>query len=459
MGGRRQDHLWGAASVRHPDTHTLRPFQGLGVDFMTGRPRALNADEMGLGKTIQTICSLNELGARRVLIVCPATLKLNWVREYRIWGTLGRVVGYADGGFFPSVDVAIINYDILAKHLPEIQKRHWDVIVLDESHYIKTRSAKRSQAAGQLNADVKYALTGTPVLNRPIELWTTLWWLGSKIPYRDFAVKYCAGHDEQIFTPRGPINQFNDRGASNLDELASNLAPVMIRRLKSEVLPELPAKQRQVVQLGGSRLATKEGGLLKKLRRKDSLQPDTSSVDFERLVQADPVAMTELSTVRREAALAKVPQVIEYLKNALEQEDKVVCMAWHTDVIEQIHQAMADYGPTILTGSTPTNYRQMRVDQFQNEPDCRLFVGQMQAAGVGITLTAASHVVFAELDWVPGNVVQAEDRCHRIGQDRAVNITYLVVDGTVDSMLAHSLVRKQRVIDRVIRPTDQGELK
>jgi SWI/SNF-related matrix-associated actin-dependent regulator 1 of chromatin subfamily A len=224
-------------------------------------------------------------------------------------------------------------------------------------------------------------------------------------------------------------------GASNLDELNERLrSTVMIRRLKADVMKELPPKRRQIIELSGA-----------------LPKPE---VDYLAAVKAlknpGQIAFEEIARVRHEDALAKLPQVIEFIKDALEESEKIVVFAWHRDVIEGLTQALIDFSPVIVTGDTSLKNRQWAIENFQNEPHTRIFIGNIQAAGVGITLTAASHVIFAELDWTPGVVSQAEDRCHRIGQKDFVLVQHLVLSGSIDAKMAKILVAKQEVLDKAL---------
>jgi len=252
-------------------------------------------------------------------------------------------------------------------------------------------------------------------------------------------------------------------GSSNLPELQDKLrGSVMVRRLKRDVLTELPAKRRSVIELpaNGAHAAVEaeqrayesHEETLEALRvavelAKASDRPEDYEDAVNRLRDAVRCAFTDMSRVRHATALAKVPYVVEHLKEIIEAGGKVVCFAHHRDVIAAI---IAEFpGAVQVTGDDAMQARQDAVDRFQAGA-CSLFVGNIQAAGVGLTLTAAAHVVFAELDWVPGNVTQAEDRCHRIGQHSAVLVQHLVLEGSLDSRMAHILVEKQRVIDEAL---------
>ena len=439
----------------------LRDYQTEGVQFGLERDAILNADDMGLGKTVQAISICVQRKLRRVLVICPATVKINWTREFRAWAPEDQYpsIGYAGGSFVPDTQVVVINYDILDRNLAAVKAKIWDAVILDEAQYIKNPKAKRTKAVLQLTAPVKIALTGTPFVNRPIELWPILNWLGSGIDYMTYARKYCGAYQRKITTyktvngRKTPVSRYvlDVTGASNLGELKKNLEPVMIRRLKADVLTELPAKTRQVIELETFRQARAERSMIKKLL--GPLLPvgaASESVDEQLSVLQDApsASFSELAKLRHDTAVAKVPFVLSYLEDCLEAEDKVIVFAHHRDVLEAIQEGLR-VPSVLLYGGMTAAKKQKAIDSFQNDPACRVFIGQTQAAGVGITLTAGSHVVFAELDWVPGNIAQAEDRAHRFGQEQKVLVTYLVVDGTVDSLIARSIVTKKVVIDAV----------
>ena len=307
-------------------------------------------------------------------------------------------------------------------------------------------------------------LTGTPAVNRPIELFA----LANRLdpvtfPNRfSFAKRYCAAHHN------GFGWDFN--GASNLDELQAKLrSTIMIRRLKEEVLTELPPKQRQVIVLpvenAGARRAIRAEVTAFDARqiRIASLRADRelARVDGDKAAYRKAVAalktaqgglaIDELANLRRETALAKVPQVIEHVVDLLDGgADKVLLFAHHREVLYRLKAGLAAYSPMSIVGGDSMTARNDAVVRFQNDPTCRVAVLSILAAGVGLTLTAASTVVFAELDWVPGNVSQAEDRAHRIGQRDNVLVHHLVLDGSIDARLAHAIVKKQEVLDKAL---------
>ena len=261
-------------------------------------------------------------------------------------------------------------------------------------------------------------------------------------------------------------------GATNLDELQEVLRrSVMIRRLKSDVLTELPAKTRQIIEIEPDEKtqrfidaeldgASKKESVYEELKAEIEIAKTKSEDEYRnavtRLRQAMSVSFEELSRLRHDTAVAKIPFVIEYLKERFEEVEKIIVFAWHRDVIDAICSAFP--GEAVhLTGSDKQEDRQAAVDGFQSDPKIKLFVGSITAAGVGLTLTAASLVIFVELDWVPGNITQAEDRAHRIGQKDAVTVQHLVLNGSIDSKMAKTLIAKQEIIEKALDIPESAE--
>jgi len=440
--------------VPSPDGLDYLPFQRAGIAYAMDRKAVLIADEMGLGKTIEAIGIINAVPAiRSALVVCPASLKTNWLREMERWLTRPMTVEVANGET-PQADVVITNYEQLHK-LPLAPV---DLLIVDEAHYLKNPKAKRTKLVSKFAklADWRVLMTGSPILNRPIELHSLLDILDPGAwPFWPFAQTYC--------------NAFKSRwgwdfsGASNLGDLQRKLrSTLMVRRLKADVLTELPAKRRQIVPLS----AKAYSAVLKaEAKAQSRIDADIEALELARdlaeavddkvaydeavrnLSARNTIAFTEMSMVRHESALAKAPAVADHVEVLLESVDKLIVMAHHHDVVDLLVERLADYGVVSLTGRDNQASRQDAVDRFQSDPETRVFVGSIQAAGVGLTLTSASLVVFAELDWVPGNMSQAEDRVHRIGQTDSVLIQHVVIDGSIDATMAHTLVSKQAVID------------
>ena len=451
-----------------PNGLNYLPYQLAGIQYALERDATLIGDEMGLGKTIQAIGVINAIPkTKSILVICPASLKLNWKREIEKWTVKPYIVQIAQKDYFPSFDeniIVIVNYDVLKKFESQIKSRIWDILILDEVHYLKNHKAIRTkQVFGgkgiqPIKSKRKIYLTGTPMVNRPIELFGIL----KSIDYNEwgnwkhFVDRYCdAWHNGYAY---------DVSGASNLDELQDRLrSTCMIRRLKEDVLKELPSKVRQVVELpmdGTVDVIKIEKSLNEKYQQivdekrilvelaKTSHSREHYDAAVHELTVATQIQFTEMSKARKDVALAKIPLVIDQLKDVIDAGQKVVVFAHHHEVIDKIYDALKPGTAVKFDGRTSMSMRDKAVHTFQQNDQIRVFVGGIKAAGVGITLTASSHVIFAELDWVPGVMSQAEDRCHRIGQHNSVLVQHLVIDESIDAIMAHRLVEKQSILDQ-----------
>lgn len=471
-----------------PEGCTPMPFQKAGVQFAlnifnqgTGRG-VLIADEMGLGKTIQALLVTNCLpDVHRVLILTKASLKINWQRECEKWLVRKMSVGIATAQSFPATDVVIMNFDIAHK-FPTKLSYYWDLVIIDEVQSIKNRKSRRAraiigyrptkkeQAKGAVSCSGiprkrALALTGTPIENRPEELWTILNFLDPQTygSFWNYATKFCAARNNGF--------GFDTSGASNLDLLQKTLrSTLMIRRLKRDVLTDLPPKTRMIVELDPDRcnlaIAREQKTWTRHEEQLERLQAeleiakcedgDAYTAAVKRLRQSSQVAFTEIAKVRHQTAVAKIPQLIEALAEDLETATKIIFFAHHRDVLESVFAAYR--GKAVMVhGETPIDDRDKAVQRFQKNPACRLFCGSIRATGEGLTLTAATLVVFGELDWVPGKVSQCEDRAHRIGQKDNVFVKHLVVPGSIDARVVRTILDKQILIDQAL-DTDQAEL-
>ena len=454
--------------VPAPEGLDYLPYQRAGIAYAQSRPHTLLADEMGLGKTIQALGVINaDPSLHRVLIVCPASLKLNWLRECERWLVRDMRCGVTLKRWPEGADVVITNYEVLGKWRKEL-KGHWDLLIADECHYVKNRHAKRSKRLFALDAGRMLMLTGTPVLNRPMEIQTVAAALAPSAfgDFWDFAKRYCE-------PKKGPYG-WDFSGASNLEELHRRLrGTILVRRTKADVLKDLPPKRRQVIELsaeGMGNLVKAESAAWKEhdarlaeLRRRTKTDAGSGATEAELRALREGVnaAFGELAKLRQETALAKVPLVVQHVTEALEASPKVVLFAHHRAVVEELALAFGE-GAVKLMGGQSLAERQAAVDRFQQDPECLVFVGSITAAGFGLTLTAASHVVFAELDWVPAYLSQAEDRTHRIGQEDSVLVQHLVLEDSLDARMVRTLIKKQRVIDGVVdgiqHPAQRTEL-
>lgn len=423
----------------------------------------LFGDEPGLGKTIQVIGVINNAPEiESVLVICPKSLTINWTRELRRWLCRDLSVGTHP---VQKTEILVISYEDAKKYKEQIS-RPWGLIVADEAHYLKNARSQRSKCCRELfgYSSRRATLTGTPIPNRPIELWPLLQmtdpngWDPEGKGFWRFASRYAGAVKDSY--------GWDMTGATNLPELQQKLrSTCMVRRLKKDVLTELPAKRRQVVELpatgaAGAIRAEREAWDRVEVRLQEarvrvelaraSEDPEEFAAAVKSLNKATVVAFDEISKQRHATAVAKIPHVLEHARLALEDDTdaKIIIFGHHHDVLDSIRSGLAEFGVVGIDGRNSSEERQAAVDRFQTDKSIRVFVGGIHAAGVGLTLTASAHVLFAELDWVPGNMCQAEDRAHRIGQDESVLVQFLVLEGSIDARMAAVLVEKMAIADQ-----------
>ncbi len=438
----------------------LKPFQRAGVNYLLTQRRAFLADEQGLGKTIEALAALQADDAFPAVVVCPASLKLNWLAEIERWlpqrsaralvgtGADGRgVAGSPVVGVGVGADITVVNYDIVAARLDELRALAPRALVLDESHYCKNAAAKRTKAAQRLASVVPHdglvlALTGTPVMNRPAELISQLRIIGR---LGDF----------------GSGAQFGKRfrGADAHLRLHWHLrARCFVRRLKIDVLPQLPPKTRSVVPIeldNEHEYRFAEHDVIAWLRS----QPlDLRLLDAKVAAALRAERLVRLNALKLLAARGKLHAALAWIHDFCSSGERLVVFAKH----REIQRAVLERFPRALhiLGEDAHAARDASLREFQ-APDGgaenQLIVCSIEVAGQGLTLTRASNVVFLELDWTPAKHDQAEDRCHRIGQQDAVNATYLLAAGTIDETIATLLERKRAVIGAVTDGREQDE--
>jgi hypothetical protein len=427
---------------KHPLTGeklALHPFQVAGVAYAVDTKRCFIADEMGLGKSVQSLASVQHENAYPLLIVCPATLKHNWEREVRMW-LPGKTVHIVDNKVgVKNSDVVIINYDILDKQKEALNAVGFQSLVFDESHYAKNAAAKRTKALKEIAEGIPVmvlALTGTPVLNRPVELVSQLEILGRIEDFGgpwNFKKRYCNAQRN------GYGWDFN--GASNTEELNALLRRTCyVRRQKEDVMKELPPKAKYTIETDLSTAKAKE------YRAMESDTIVWLAEEGRNSEYAD--ALAKIMILKRLAGEGKIDAAMEWIDTFLDSTSrKLVVFAHHKAVVN----ALADkYGGMRVAGADSMKARQEVIDKFQSDDDARVIVLNMKAGGVGITLTAASDVLFVEQGWTPAEHDQATDRCHRIGQDASVvSSWYLLADGTIDDDIFELIEAKRIVVDAV----------
>jgi SNF2 family DNA or RNA helicase len=348
-------------------------------------------------------------------------------------------------------NIVIINYDILEDWLEVLLGIHPQVLVIDECHLIKNGKAKRTKATIALGKAVPHviALSGTPVINRPIEVYNALRLVNPTLfpNFWDFAQKYCGARHNGF--------GWDFRGASNTEELHKILSTtVMIRRLKSEVLQDLPDKIRTSLPFEISNLSEYQEA---EANFTEWLLQERGEESVEKASRAN--MLVKIEALKQLAVKGELSQALEWVENFIETDGKLVVFAVHREVVDTLYSKFKDVAVKV-DGSVSGEDRDKAVQEFQNNDKIRLFVGNIKAAGVGLTLTAASSVAFLELPWTPGELDQAEDRVHRIGQRESVNIYYLLANGTIEEKIASMLDRKRRVVDAVIdgKETEQESL-
>lgn len=426
----------------------------------------LNYESKQTGKTPQS------------LIICPSSVKYNWLKELNKWSINPLNIEVLEGrnGFEQNfdVDIYICNYDILQGK----EFKNLDCIVLDEAHYIKNQYAIRTREVQRIcksNLKAKIiALTGTPMLNRPAELFPVLNLL---LPQKfdnffRFAHKYCAAHKKQIQTRDG-IKEFWDfNGASNTEELGRLLrVTIMLRREKSQVLKELPEKIRTVIPVKKNAgkvfldLEERTRGMMDKIReinkkikeaKKNGDRDLLNKLKLEK-TQVRSVAFTLMNEYRRYAFEEKKEIIVDFLSDTLESEP-VIVFVHHRDVAKFFRDTFRQFNPLVITGETPADERAKLVEAFQTKDEYLLFIATTLAAAEGITLTKASTVVFAEYEWTPAKMLQAEGRVHRIGQKNTVNSYWFALVGSVDEYFINKIIEKLQVEHEIMQDTEEEEI-
>jgi SNF2 family DNA or RNA helicase len=408
------------------------------VRYALDARRCFLADEQGLGKTVEALATLEAAGAFPALVVCPASLKLNWQREAAHW-LPHRSIALLEGRGVapaPAADITILNYEIVAAHRESLGRARPRALVIDESHYVKNPQAKRTQAVRRLAASVRpdglrLALSGTPVLNHAEELVAQL---------------RVIGRLEEFGSGAQFARQF--RGDASEERLHWHLRRrCFVRRLKSEVLPQLPAKRQVVVPVALSnakeyRLA--EEDVIAWLRS----QPlDLGELNAKIAATLRAERLAQLGTLQRLAARGKLAAALTWIADFLESGEPLVVFARHIEVQEALIERFP--AAAHLLGRDSAVAREAAVHAFQAPEGPQLLVGATRIAAQGITLTRASNVAFLELEWTPAMHDQAEDRCHRIGQHDAVTAWYLLAADTIDETMAALIQRKRGIVAAV----------
>ena len=449
----------------------LFPYQLEGASWLTQNRFRLLADEMGLGKSAQTVVAADQLSLVKILVICPAVARINWEREFTQWTTKSREYKILQKMKDTPLEngVNICSFEFATANAPKL-KGPWDVVVIDETHYLKSVEAKRAKAILGRDGIVRgsariWALSGTPAPNHAGELWVLLYTFGATpLSHSAFVERYC----DVMNTSFG--QSITGTKMSRIPELKQILSQCMLRRKKMDVLKQLPhitysdlVVEPGVVDIDGGEpqsfiqyifpnnrmeeLETKLANERKILEGMLGLE----SYNRDKMKMLEGMA-TSVSTLRRYSGIQKVEAVAKLVKEEIEAGlyTKLVIFAVHRDVIEMLRTRLNKLGVVTVYGGTDPDKRQRHIDKFQKNPrKPRIFIGNIAAAGTNITLTSAHNMIFIEQDWVPGNNAQAAMRCHRIGQKKNVHVRFVSLNNPVDMRIAAVLKRKTRELTEI----------
>ncbi|SFJ68885.1 DEAD/DEAH box helicase [Methylobacterium brachiatum] len=430
----------------------LKPWQETGARWLAARERALLADGMRVGKTPQTIAAADYAGAESILIVCPGIARENWAREFDRFSIMGRPVAVVHGArdriepngvTILSMDGAR-NGDLYAR----VMAHRWDVLTVDEAQYLKNPESQRTRqvlSARGFAAQARriWFLTGTPMLNHPGELWIILRTCGRFAgSYTEFLDRFTVWFMGDF----GPVV----RALRDVDGLRALLEPVMLRRMWHEVSPDTPSPVWGEVRLDPGAISAEAKATLAAMEADGALGGRLRRL-VERIGAGEKVELSKeaggLTQLRSATAVAKAGPVAAWAAAELgaRRIDKLVVFGHHTAMVEQVADRLAPFGAATIHGGTPMKQRQRNIDGFASDPARRVLVCQDQVARTAIDLTAASHLLFGELDWVPDNNAQAAMRVQGPRQTRPVHIHAAYLPGSSDEGLARILARKTKM--------------
>ena len=437
----------------------LLNFQKEGLDFLLkSSGNALLADEMGLGKTVQTLAyAATEKHAFPMLVVAPLVTLNNWESEIAKFlkrkSRNGRIIENGSPSVemirtgkraaLPKSDIYLINYELLYKRRADLAETGMRTIVCDEVHNLRSKTTQKYKAVKELAAldPIKYriGLSGTPIYNHGSEIWPIIniikpGLLGS---FKEFCEYFC------YVDTKGKAIVLESKRASLRNELQKH---VMLRRRKSDVLKELKDKVRykEVVAADSDYYLKELGKIWTKLtaEQRDAKDEFERSASYQRAIKSE----------RQIAGIAKMPHVINFVRNIMEIEESVVVFCHHRVIHKMLNESLREFSPVSIIGGQTDAVRTEQIARFQNGSS-KLMIAGIRAGNVGINLTAARYVIFAELDWSPAVHRQAEDRLHRIGQKNSVFAYYLIGSGTLDDHVASVLVDKSYEIDEIMDAT------
>jgi len=428
--------------------------QKVAIEKLLANDKFILADDMGLGKTTAAVIASIETGAKKVLIVCPASLKINWDREIKNY--TDRKVLIVEGRKWGSTfDYYIINYDILKNyHTTEksedsddfklLVNEKFDLAIVDEAHYVSNSTANRTRLLNDVLETIPkvWLLTGTPMTSRPINYFNLLKIVDSPLTlnWQSYVRRYCKGYQFTV----GNRKVWNTSGASNLDELRERTKSYVLRRMKTDIL-DLPEKivTPVFVELS-SKMYDEE---LEEFTRISNDKKDNETIS---------VTLNRLMKIRQLIAYEKIPYTCEIIDKCLDQGKKVIVFTNFTMSLDMLHEKYKK-NSVILNGSMSKEKKQDAVDRFQNENKVKIFISNIVAGGVGITLTEGEVVIMNDLSFVPAHHSQAEDRAYRYGQKNSVLVYYPIFENTVEKIIYNILQKKKGIIDQVMGDGEYSE--
>ncbi len=431
---------WASANIPAPGGLSYRDYQRAGIAYASAFKSVLIADPMGLGKTIQALGLMNYLGLHRALITCPASLRYNWEREYRLWIIKqgGLQVVRKGGVKLSHSNSIIISYELAVKYRKQLQEMEFDVVICDESQFLKNPDAQRTKALlgwrgskGLIDrADRHVFLSGTPIKNRADDLYALLQRVNPKLidhkSYWEFVRRWCVAEN----TPYGT----RITGTKNETDLSNRLrSGFMVRRSKEDALPELPPKQYNLVVFPANSKRVK--AILKKEKQFDPEEIYAKGV---------PVG-SAMPEIRHELGREMVKTAVAFVKQILDGGvEKFLLFGYHRDVLKMVFDGLTAQKVecVLIRGGDSHESRQNAVDRFQNGT-VQGYVANMEAGGIGLNLTAATEVIMLESSWVFTDNEQAIDRAHRMGQKKSVNIHFLVMEGSIGAHILGKSIEKQ----------------
>ena len=436
-------------SSRPPMEH-----QKVAIEKLLANNKFILADDMGLGKTTSAVIASLESGAKKVLIVCPASLKINWEREIKNYSD--RRVLIVEGRKWGSTfDFYIINYDILKNyHTTDksedsddyklLVNEKFDLAIVDEAHYISNTTANRTRLLNDVLDTIPkvWLLTGTPMTSRPINYFNLLKIVESPLTlnWQTYVRRYCKGFQFSV----GNRKVWNTSGASNLDELRERTKNIVLRRMKTDIL-DLPEK-----------IVTPVFVELTSKMYDEELEEFTRISNDKKNDETISVTLNRLMKIRQLIAYEKIPYTCEIIDRCLEQGKKVIVLTNFTISLDMLHEKYKKNSVTV-DGRMSKDKRQESVDRFQNEDKIKIFIGNIKAAGVGLTLTAAEVVIMNDLSFVPADHSQGEDRAYRYGQKNSVLVYYPIFENTIEKVIYNILQKKKGVIDQVMGDGEYSE--